>query len=170
MRIDDDTNDFVEMQCLGNRCEFAQGQPPPCRPWMRVVFLLTHWGNGQSLPGVLAKFTSGGWQTYQNFLGFFEQIQTAAQQIGIENPNLTGYPLTLHHLYKTKPEKRIKYQVIEVYPRKSPYEFLAEQTKLIKSIRSEYGELEAITDQTQQQPQVVFEDQKSIEWPRSKEQ
>ena len=94
---------FAEIECLGDRCEFAQGEPPPCGPWLRFVFLLTHWKNGEAMPGVLAKFASHGWDTYQYFLGFFDFARQSAINMGAPNASLFGLPVTLHHTIKTKP-------------------------------------------------------------------
>ena len=161
-------DEFVDIQCLGDKCEFAQGSPPACKPWMRFVCLLT-WKEGTNFPPILVKFTSGGWNTLQNFVGFFADIRHASEALGVPNYSLIGYPLTLHHTHKTQPDKKRRFQVIEISPRMPALQFLGEQAQRIKAIRAEYGELEAITDKMQQQPEVAYEDQKSIEWPRSQQ-
>ena len=162
----DDPSEFLDIQCLGDKCEFAQGSPPACKPWMRFVFLLT-WKEGTAFPTILAKFTSGSWNTLQNFVGFFADIKHASEALGVPNYSLIGYPLTLHHTFKTQPDKKRRFQVIEISPRMPALQFLGEQAQRIKAIRKEYGELEAITDQTQLEPDVVYQDQQSIEWPRN---
>ena len=168
VRVDDGVNDFAEIECLGDKCEFAQApspnKPPPCKPWMRFIFLLT-WKEGTQYPPILAKFTSGSWNTLQNFVGFFADIKHASEALGVPNYSLIGYPLTLHHIFKTQPDRNRRFQVIEISPRMPALQFLGEQAQRIKAIKAEYGQLEAITDQTQLEPKTIYEDHKAISWP-----
>ena len=158
----DDPESFVDIQCLGRKCEFSQGDNPACKPWMRFLFLVA-WPQAKTArPQILCKFTSRGWRTVANFVGFFKYITQTASGMGLESYSLMGFPFSIEHTYQTQPDRGRKYQVVTITPSTEPSEFFYRQSERLRAIQSK--QFTAITDHTQQEPEVVSEDFKGVSW------
>ena len=161
----DEPDHFLDIDCLNEKCEFHQSGV--CKPFFRFVFLLTWSPEAEAsfgFPPMLAKLTSRSWNSLRNFVGFFSYINQTARELGLSNHSLMGFPFLLEHTYETKPEKKYRYQVLRITPREEPVAFFAKQARMMAQIRHQYRELEAITDQSQKEPELVYEDVKSVEW------
>lgn len=159
----EDPNDFLEIQCPNDRCEFAQGRNPACKPWMRFLFLVI-WPQAKQSdpPSVLCKFTSRSWNTVLNFVGFFEYAHKTAQDMGLADYSFMGYPFSITHTQQTDRQRQTRYQVIKITPAKEPSEFFTLQHQRLKSMHpSGYT---AITDESQQTDETVLRDIKHVSW------
>ena len=108
-------DDFKEIRCPNEKCEFRQkreGEPTPCGPWMRLIFRINWVDPKCPMPKLIGKFSSGGWETTNNAVGFFKRIKEIAQGIGIQKPNLMGLPFTMARIDVKKPGQGFKYPVM----------------------------------------------------------
>lgn len=152
-------DDFMEIKCLGPRCEYSQGKPSPCKPFARLLFRL-RWPDGNPLSTPVVKFTTGAWSTTANLVGFFDQIKKAAHQLGIKDYTLFGLPFLLTLQYQTKPSANSRFPVVYASPEMDPVSFFMQQRANIAQLQHE--EIIALPDMT-----VVedFEDVQSISVP-----
>lgn len=162
-------DEFQEIPCPHDRCEFRQAQgskPTPCKPWMRLLFRLT-WDEmtQQALvaagrpapPSMIVKFTSGSWNTTRNVLGFFDQFENTAAQLGIRDAKLFGLPFTMQLGERTNSEKKSRFPVVTLSPAMDLIEFLGAQRKQLDALGA-VPVYEALTDQSQNDPSVVHTD------------
>jgi len=129
-------DDFMEIKCPHERCEYRQGTPPKCKPWAQFLFRL-RWQDGVALPTPLVKFTTGSWNTVGNILGFFEYIDQTARQLGMTSYSLFGFPFVLTLQYQTKPSAKSKFPVVHISPEEDPVAFFMRQRGDIALINSQ---------------------------------
>lgn len=158
--------DFMEIKCLNELCEYRQTQPPKCKPFMRFLFRL-RWPDGVQLPTPLVKFTSGAWNTTANFLGFWEYLEGTAAQLGLHRYTLFGFPFLLSLHRQTKPSEQRSFPVVTISPEMDPIEFFMKQRDNIRQLSAEVPAI-AITDQSEQAVDAVYEDVDSISVPGDK--
>ena len=158
-----DPDDFMNIKCLNELCEYRLTTPPKCKPFMRMLFRL-RWPDGVALPTPLVKFTSGSWNTTANFLGFFEYMHSTAKELGIENYTFFGFPflLTLHR--QTKASSRSAFPVVTISPEEDPVSFFMRQRAQIRELAGSVP-CETLTDQSQQDVDLVYEDVKALTVP-----
>jgi len=156
----DGPDNFAEIKCANERCEYRLSTPPGCKPFTRLLFRL-RWPDGNPLPSMLCKFTSGGWYTYSNVLGFFDYLEETARQIGIQSPSLFGFPFTLALTQQTKPSQKTRFPVVVIAPEADPVEFFARQSEQIAQLRGR--SFEAI--EHQRSADIEFEDVKALQVP-----
>lgn len=154
-------DDFVKMDCPNEKCEFRLTKPPVCKPFMRFLFKL-RW-KSDSLPQPLVKFTSGSWNTTANFKGFFDYCSRVASELGMKNLTLFGFPFMLSLAYQTKPSDKTKFPVVTISPEIDPVEFFLQQRANIRELSQDMPM--AITDASEQDNLVVYEDVKGISKP-----
>lgn len=153
-------DEFLQIKCPNQRCEYRLTDPPSCKPFTRLLFRL-RWPDGNPLPSMLCKFTSGGWNTYGNIKGFFDYIENAAHGIGLQQYTLFGFPFTLTLTQQTKPSQKTRFPVVAITPEMDPVEFFARQSEQLSALKS--VRYESITDQ--RQTALEYEDIKALEWP-----
>lgn len=172
-----DADNFKEIECPHERCEFRQdpggGKPIPCKPWMRLVFRLD-WDPATqaalakvgrpALPSMTVKFTSGSWNTVRNAVGFFDQFTDTARELGIPDAKLFGLPFTMQLGERTNRERKSRFPVVTFTPSMDLIEFLAAQKRDLDALGA-MPVHEALTDETQQAPDVVHADHRLIEGP-----
>lgn len=124
----EDPNDFTEITCPDDRCEFRQGTPPECKPFSRFLFRL-RWKDGSQLPTPLVKFSTGSWNTCANMVGFFDYIEKVAKQCGIEKYSLFSFPFMLTLSKKTNATKKTSFPVVTITPEQDPVQFFTTQSK-----------------------------------------
>jgi len=151
-------DDFKNIKCPHDLCEFRQKKPPLCKPWMRFLFKV-RWQEGSPLPTPLAKFTSGAWNTTANFKGFFDSFYEAAKNLNIENPQMFGLPFIMSLAYQTKPSAKSKFPVVTISSEVDPIDFFLAQRKNMDAISAPF---EQITAESEQENEVIYEDQKAI--------
>ncbi len=155
-------DNFMEIRCPAEHCEYRQCEPPKCKPFMRFLFRL-RWKEGVGLPTPLVKFTSGSWYTTSNFLGLFEYIDIVARQIGLKDYSLFGFPFTLTLMQVTKRSRKTKFPVVVVSADVDPVQFFKQQRQLLREVAEPMPM--ALTDEDQQKPALVYEDHKQINIP-----
>lgn len=120
-----DGTDFKSLPCPGEKCPYSQptqinGKPgkPACGPFMRFLarFDFPVSADGKRLPSIPFKFTSAGWNSTRNFVGFFDAFRKACAGFGID-PNqvpLFGMPVSLILNEKTNPETQARFPVVSI--------------------------------------------------------
>jgi len=149
--------DFQDIPCTHNLCEYRNTKPPLCKPFARLLFRI-RWKDGSTLPTPLVKFTTGSWNTVSNLKGFFDYILGTAKNLGINEPKLFGLPFTLTLAYQTKASVKSRFPVVSITPEIDPIEFFMAQGQQLKQIKS-LQNTETLTDST---PAIEYEDQKTI--------
>ena len=130
--------DFRSIVCPNEQCEFRQSienRPPPCRPFMRLLFRL-RWPDGNPLPTPTVKYTSMGWLTITGAIGLFEALERAQHQIGVRDCPLYGYPIMLTLSMRTQPSKNRRYPVVDITGEMDPVEWTLHQQGRIKQLSS----------------------------------
>lgn len=168
-----DADDFQQIECPHDRCEFRQAQgskPIPCKPWMRLLFRIA-WDDATqaalaaagkpAMPSMIVKFTSGSWNTVRNAIGFFDQFEQTAAALGIPHAKLFGLPFTMQLGERTNSEKKSRFPVVTFSPSMDLIEFLGAQKKQLDALGA-VPVVEALTDQSQQSPEVVAGDYEAI--------
>lgn len=154
-----DGDDFREIPCPAEKCEFRQPisdkKGPPCKPWMRFGFRLVWRDRASDLPTPATKFTSGGWNTIKNFLGFFEAIERAAEGLGFADYSLMGFRFSIQLVEKKGPAQRFPTAVI--VPLDDPIEFLMQQVEHRQQIAAR-PTVAALTDREQSNPRTELGD------------
>lgn len=158
----DEPDNYVDIKCPNEQCEYRLTTPAACKPFSRLLFRL-RWPEGNPLPPMLCKYTSGGWYTYTNLLGFFEYLDRTAREIGLVHYSLFGFPFTMTLTQQTKPSAKTRFPVTVITPEADPVEFFARQSEQIKLAQG--AQFEALPDLTQQADDIVFEDVKSLQVP-----
>lgn len=153
-------DDFVEIKCPNERCEYRQNKPPTCKPFARMLFRL-RWQDGVALPTPLVKFTTGSWNTVANIKGFFDYIDSTARQLGLEEYSLFGFPFLMTLQYQTKPSVQSRFPVVHISPEQDPVQFFMAQRKNIAGLQ--HDQVAALPDM--QGDGEVFEDVSSISVP-----
>lgn len=159
-----DAEDFVEIKCPHERCEYRLSTPPKCKPFMRFLFQPI-W-NDDRFPQPLVKFTSGSWNTVRNFIGFFDQIFEMVDDLKIPNFSLYGYPFTMTLVERTKPSAKSRFPTVAISGDKSPLEWLRDRQALLDAISGE--DYTRLTDQSQQDYDTLYEDVQVISAPARK--
>lgn len=167
-----DADDFQDIACPHDRCEFRQdkGKGPACKPWMRLLFRLS-WDDATQrmlqekgrppFPTPLTKFTSGSWNTTRNVLGFFEFIESAARQMGIDDYTLFGLPFVLNLSMRTKPSSKSAFPVVSMSPLIDPVDWFRMQREQLRQIQAPVRHV-ALTDQSEQDADVIAGDYETV--------
>ena len=153
-------DDFIEIKCPSEKCQYRLTAPPACKPFARLLFRL-RWQDGVSLPTPLVKFTTWSWFTTSKLKGFFDHIQKTANQLGLEQYTLFGFPFVLTLQYQTKASAKSRFPVVHISPEEDPVAFFMRQRKNIAQLQSEH--IIALPDL--QDPGEVYDDVKAISLP-----
>lgn len=158
-------DEFKEIECPNEKCEFAMSTDPAkkCNAWMRFLFRI-RWPNNEFPAGII-KFTTGSWNAIQSFVGFFESFMRTANHLGIKQPSLFGVPFTLTLDKGTKPSIQAKFYSVSITNDIDPLEFFRTQKQLLAQIADTGTKPIALIDAPEQDAQVVFEDWKQISVP-----
>ena len=162
----DEADNFVDMKCPNEQCEYRLTAPATCKPFSRILFRL-RWPDGNPLPPMLCKYTSGGWFTYSNILGFFDYLERSARELGLAQYSLFGFPFTLTLVQQTKASAKTRFPVTVITPEADPVEFFAQQAERLKLARATV--FEALPDPSQQEPELVYQDVKALAVPSTQE-
>lgn len=155
-------DDFIEIDCPNKLCEFRMTQPPLCKPFLRFLFRIS-WAEGSTMPAFLVRFTSGSWNTAGNFKGFFDYWGNVAKELGMKNYKLFGLPVTLTVSYQTKPSEKTRFPVVAISSSADPIDFFMRQRADLRELTQDVPL--AITDASEQDPLLVYEDVKAISKP-----
>lgn len=154
-------DDFYEIKCPHERCEFRLTDPPKCKPWARLLFRI-RWQDGVALPTPLVKYTTGSWNTTSNLLGFFEYIENTARQLGLESYSLFGFPFTMSLAYQTKASAKSRFPVVTISPEQDPVAFFHAQRQSIAQLQ-QAPRYEALEDHSA--VDIEYEDVRQISVP-----
>jgi hypothetical protein len=137
---------FEKIQCPHDKCEFRQRPrtsrglgPPGCKPWGKLLFRIG-WRGG-NLPTMLCMWHTGGWNSVQSCVGFFEEIERQGRMVmGHGRPlNLGGFGFTLTAGEKTNPEEGTRFPVVTFAPLSDPIEFFMAQVDRGQKLESALG-------------------------------
>ena len=155
------SDNFKQIECPHDKCEFRLTKPPLCKPFMRFLFRI-RW-NKDSLPTPLMKYTSGSWNTTRNFKGFFEHIENAAQNLGLNDYTLFGFPFIMTLGDKTKPSDKSRFPVVTISPEIDVIEFFGQQREKIRQLSVSVPV--ALIEAPESTDEVIFEDFKNVSIP-----
>lgn len=122
------TDDFREIPCPNEACEFRQGKPKPCGAFGTLYFRI-RWPEGVSLPSPLVKWSTASWNSVRNVEGFFEHVRTQAEELGVESPSLYGLSFSMTLSRKTKPSERAAFPVVSISPECDLVDFFLAQRR-----------------------------------------
>lgn len=157
-----DPNDFREIPCPNDACEFRQGKAC-CKPWMRFLFRPLWSAERQGLdlskgplPSPLVKLTSASWNSTAAFIGLFRYVEAQARAFGIRHHSLFGLPIMITLGRKTKPSEQRSFPVMSVTVDGDLQAFLWAQRE--RRLAIDAAPVAAITDDEQQDPAEVHRD------------
>jgi len=156
-------DDFQEIKCPGHLCQYRSAtgnKGPKCKPFARLLFRLS-WPDGNPLDTPLAKYTTGGWYTSANMLGFFEYIEKTARQLGLEEYSLFGMPFVMTLADQTKASAKTRFPVVTFSPSMDPARFFLAQRQNIAQLQQEH--IVSLPDL--QSSDELYEDQQAISVP-----
>ncbi len=138
---------FEDIVCPHDRCEFRVRaktpnglRPATCKPWGRLLFRIV-WRTG-NLPTTLVKWSTGGWASIKNALGFFDYVRESAHMILGDRPyTLGGFEFTLTLGEGTDPEQRTRFPVVSFSPLTDPVDFFVAQVDRFERIGQVMGPL-----------------------------
>ena len=157
-------DDFKSIACPNEKCEYRLSTPPSCKPWMRFLFRL-RW-NDERHPATLVKFTSGSWNTVANFKGFFDYLEKMAAELKISDFSLYGLPFTMTLVERTKASAQRRFPTVSISPDMDPVTWLQQRNAAMAALAD--PNYIALTDASQQDPDVVFQDMGVISKPSHK--
>lgn len=144
-----DGSKMCDIACPGEKCEFRQKRDEktkvPCGPNMTFMFRLVWPDDNKVFPSMLAKFSSNGWNSTKNFLGFFEMIRNAAKQVGLTDYNLAGFPFQIQLVERTGKGQR--YPTTVITPAVDPISFFLSAAARQREI-AEARSMPALTDRS----------------------
>lgn len=122
---DDGSEDWREIECPNERCEFRIGAKKLCKPFARFLFR-PHWESNK-LPTPLMKLTTGSWHSVSALVGFFDYVSEQARNLGMESFSLFGLPFVLTLSTKTKPQDKQRFPVLSISPEVDLVQFFLSQ-------------------------------------------
>jgi hypothetical protein len=125
VQFDESSQQFLEIDCPNDLCQFRQGAKPLCKPSATLIFRV-RWHEGSSLPSLMMKFSTKSWYTIRYMLGVFEQVESAADGFGVE-PNVFGLPFSLRLTEETNREKKSRFPVVVMQIETDLVEFFERQ-------------------------------------------
>lgn len=148
-------DEMFKIKGCGDLCEFRSTDPPPCKPYSKIAFML-QWDH-EGAPTPLAKLETRGKGSTRNIKGFIEYLEGVAAEAGIASPNWMGLHFSLRLVQKTNPQKRRKWYEIVLSPESDLIDFLRWQHDRMAALRESLP-LQAIPDLRDRPDDVVYED------------
>ena len=162
--------DFREIECPNELCEFRQGTTKACKPFAQLLFR-PRWPEGNPLPTPLTKLTTGSWYSTAALLGFFAYLDEQASQLGLTAYSLYGLPFTLQLTFKSKPQAQQRFPVLALSPEVDIVAFFLAQREQLDRIGG-HAPLAlpavALTDPEMRTVEVLASDAALIAGPVSK--
>lgn len=166
----DTPEDFREIDCPNELCEFRQGNVKACKPFGQLLFR-PRWADGSPLPTPLTKLTTGSWYSVAALLGFFDHVEDQARQLGIESYSLYGLPFSIQLTFKSKPQAQQRFPVLAFSPEVDLVQFFLAQREQLDRIGG-HAPLAlpavALTDDEMRSPDVLASDAALISGPVQK--
>ncbi len=138
-------NDWHEIPCPNDKCQYRQRKPPDCKPDVRLIFHPV-WPDGVPMPSMLMTLESKSWNTAANIKGMFDHILEQAAWLGIDNPFLFKFPFRLTLEERTKPSEKSKFPVVTATPTCDVQDFLSRSAEIRKQIEAGKVELPNMQD------------------------
>jgi hypothetical protein len=157
-----DPSNFKDIECPGDKCEFAMGDNPKCRVWMRFMFRV-RWRDNSEMPAMVLKYASKGKNTLANFIGFFKSIHRDARNLGLKDYTLFGFPFIMTVADQTNSVKKTRYPVVTITSDMDTIEFFTMQREKIRQLSVSVPI--ALIEAPEQEPEVIYEDMKSVSIP-----
>lgn len=154
-------NDFVQINCPNDRCEYRQGAQKLCKPFARLIFRPRWDGPFQHLPAPPIKVTTQSWNSVKAFVGFFDQFEKLAQSIGVHEFSLMGLPFILTLTEKVNKQQKQRFPVLDLLPDGDPVAFLLQQRHKFAQLQGARP-VAALTDESEQSPEVIHTDYQTI--------
>lgn len=170
-------DDFKEIECPNDKCEFRLCNPKKCRPKSSWVFRLRWEGywKDKNLPTPVIRFDNQSWNSCANIYGeqeitrpdgtkfifrggFFGQIEMAAEQMGIKDYSLFSYPFMMTLTRETKKINGVtwNYPVVTVTAEMDPISFFLQQRQNIKQIAAPMPVI-TIAAEIEEEPSVMYD-------------
>jgi len=90
--------EYEDIKCPNNLCQYRQGRPSPCKPFARLAFQL-RWDENEPwgvLPTTFVKFETHSWYNIDKVLmPFFAGLHKQAQALKVQDYNLYALPCVL---------------------------------------------------------------------------
>ncbi len=141
-------NEFDTIPCPHDRCQYRQPQgrkPAPCKPFAQLIFQL-RWAPESPLPCVLAKFSTGSWNTAANMLGFFQHLRVACGTAAHgRRISLVGFPFMMMLTEKTNRERKTRFPVVRFSPELDAADFARAQLDVVGALPQAPASIEDLT-------------------------
>lgn len=148
--------DWREIDCPNELCEFRQGDAKRCKPMARLYFM-PYWDRGK-LPNPVTKWTSRSWFSVSNLVGFFDHIRAQASGLGMGDFSIYGLTFTLTLGRKTNPKLKRSFPVVSISPNISLVEFFMNQRQMVEAAGGTLQLGEGVRSETEQSEDVVDAD------------
>lgn len=125
--------DWREIDCPNDLCQFRQGDVKACKPFARLYFR-PRWPEGVSFPTPLMKLTTTSWNSASAFVGFFDYVEDQARNLGLSTFSLYGLPFILSLHRKTKPQSKSAFPVLAITPDCDLIDFFLRQQANVRTI------------------------------------
>lgn len=168
-RYDHKSNAFADIACPNERCQFAQGVSPECKPILRI-YAQPVWpvsADGRSLPSVLCSVASHSWHGVSNAIGMIEHVEAQARHLGIESFSWYGFTFSMLLTEQTNVEKRSKFPVLVFSPACDVQEWLLSQARRRDELAAAYTvRPAALTEATEHSGETIAEIIDDLAGPR----
>ena len=144
---EDGVEDWQEIDCPNNLCEFSERCPPMSRLYFRPRF-----PNHPELPLPLMKWASKSWNSSANVKGFFEYVDAQAHQIGLADYSLFGLPFILELAKKKQASKGRSFPVVSMSPDCDLIEFFVGQRARLEAAGGSVPQLVGATSEEEGVP------------------
>jgi hypothetical protein len=157
---DSGEDDWREIDCPNELCEFRLGDAKRCKPMARLYFM-PYWERGK-LPNPVTKWTSRSWNSVSNLVGFFDHIRAQALGLGMGDFSIYGLTFTLTLGRKTNAKLKRSFPVVSISPNISLVEFFMGQRQMIEAAGGKLQLAAGTTSEVEQSEDVIDADFDSI--------
>lgn len=147
---------FREIPCPGEKCEYAMGDKPACKPWARLYFMPV-WGEASKLPRPIMKFETRGWHTLKNMVAFFNACKREfRERLMLSDDQFVFFdiPFTLMLSEQSSAEKKARFPVVTMSMDGDIVDVLRHRLDRVKQIATD---MRATDLAMRQLPEVVDE-------------
>lgn len=130
-------NDFREINCPGDACEYSQGGKPPCKSHFRFWFRVSWPQTESGLRPAQVVLASKSWNNVAVWRGFFDRIEQFAKDFRLREWSLFGLPIKLTLVERTKPSIKARYPTIQLTEDCDLVEFFADQRRHVEAAGGE---------------------------------
>ena len=167
----DEPDEFYDIKCPNDRCEFRQTKPASCKPWMWFRFRIRWPQTSAPLPTMLVQYESTSWHTTNRFVGMFKYLEGVAKDLGVA-PVLFGLPVVLTMTEQTKPSDKSRFPVVVPTVEMDPIDFFTKQQERLRMLRDEGSVTLRALPESSEAPLLVHHamEDVSVPGPLSKEE